>query len=382
MPGPCPATVTLAREVRKKLEGVCRRATCAQREVLRARIVLLAADGRTNTEIGRRLAVTVPTVRKWRGRFSRRGVCGLRDHPRRGRPCRFDGVTRSELISLACRPVPHELCRSQWTRDELRGALVGSGLVARISASTVGRILEEADLRPQRFRMWVHSPDPEFRSKVTALCALYTTVPKPGEVVLSIDEKTGMQALRRRFSGRRPGPAQSGRWEFEYRRQGTRCLTAAFNVHTGEVFGRLTTRRTTQDLLRYLEALARRYPHQTVHLVWDNLNTHRGAHIDEFNERHGGRFRFHYTPLHASWCNQIELWFSILARRVLHRASFRDIEDLEQRVRRFIALWNDRERKPFRWTFTGYPLQTGLSDGKARSRRARLRRTPGFGAQA
>jgi hypothetical protein len=111
--------------------------------------------------------------------------------------------------------------------------------VARISTSTVSRILDEADLRPQRFRMWVHSPDPEFRSKVTALCALYTAIPKPGEVVLSIDEKTGMQALRRRFSGRRPSPAQSGRWELEHRRQGTRCLTAAFNVRTGEVFGRI-----------------------------------------------------------------------------------------------------------------------------------------------
>ena len=119
MTGPCPATVTLAREVRQRLERVCRRVTCAQREVLRARIVLLAADGHTNAEIGTRLAVTVFTVRKWRGRFSQRGICGLLDHPRRGRPCRFDSVTRSELISLACRPVPPEPCRSQSTRDEL-----------------------------------------------------------------------------------------------------------------------------------------------------------------------------------------------------------------------------------------------------------------------
>jgi transposase len=159
-------------------------------------------------------------------------------------------------------------------------------------------------------------------------------------------------------------------------------LTAAFNVHTGDVFGRLTKRRTTQDLLGYLEALARRYPHQTVHVVWDNLNTHRGVHIDDFNKRHGGRFRFHYTPVHASWCNQIELWFSILARRVLRRASFRDIEDLEQRVLRFVAVWNNRDRKPFRWTFTGYPLQTGLNHEKGRPRRARCRRSAGVGAQA
>jgi transposase len=374
--------VTLAREVRQKLEAICRSTTRAQRDVLRARIVLLAADGHTNAAIVRRLAVTVSTVRKWRGRFGRQGLAGLRDGVRSGRPCRFDAVTRSQLISLACRPVPAQTCRNQWTRDELREALVAAGLVANISASTVGRILDDVDLRPQRFRMWVHSPDPEFGSKVTTLCGLYTTPPLPGEVVLCIDEKTGMQALHRRFAGRLPSPAERGRWEFEYRRMGTRCLTAAFNVHTGEVFGRLTRRRTTKDLLAYLEALARRYPHHKVHIVWGNLNTHRGAHIDEFNHCHGDRFRFHYTPVHASWCNQIELWFSILARRVLRRASFRDIEDLEQRVRRFVASWNERERKPFRWTFTGYPLQTGLRHEERRARLRRRRYPAGVAAQA
>jgi transposase len=351
--------VTLAREVREKLKSVCRAATKAQREVLRARIVLLSAEGRSNAEIARQLGVVVSTVRKWRVRFTGRGLAGLRDGARRGRPCRFDAVARSALISLACRPVPEDLCRSQWTHEELREAMIETGLVGCMSTSTIGRLLADVDLRPQRFRMWVHSPDPQFRPKVSELCALYTTVPGPDEVVVCVDEKTGMQALRRRFPGRLPGPFEIGRWEFEYKRLGTRCLTAAFNVHTGDVFGRVTRRRTKQDLLEFLEALARRYPHQRVHVVWDNLNTHHGAHIEEFNRCHGGRFQFHYTPIHASWCNQIELWFSILARRVLRRASFRDAEDLERRVLRFVTVWNER-CKPFRWTFTGYPLQAGL----------------------
>jgi transposase len=134
MPGPRPVAVTLAREVRQKLEAVCRGTTHAQREVLRARIVLLAADGHTNAAIGRRLAVTVSTIRKWRGRFWRQGMSGLRDGVRSGRPCRFDSLTRSELISLSCRPVPQEPCRSQWTRDELREALV-AGSVAPTRSS-------------------------------------------------------------------------------------------------------------------------------------------------------------------------------------------------------------------------------------------------------
>jgi transposase len=383
MPGPRPCAVTLAREVREKLQAVCRAATSTQRAVLRARIVLLAADGHGNAEIASRLHVTVSTVRKWRGRFARKGMAGLRDLARTGRPCRFDAVTRSELISLACRPVPEELCRTQWTHEELRQAILGAGLVSRISVSTIGRILDEVDLRPQHFRMWVHSPDPLFRPKVAELCALYTTIPGPHEVVLCIDEKTGMQALRRRFTGRLPGPAECGRWEFEYKRLGTRCLTAAFDVHTGEVFGRVTKRRTKQDLLQFLEALARRYPHQTVHIVWDNLNTHHGAHIEDFNRRHGARFQFHYTPIHASWCNQIELWFSILARRVLRRASFRDAEDLECRVLRFISVWNQHECKPFRWTFRGYPLQTGVDHAQVRfNRTIRRRRARNVAAQA
>lgn len=376
MPGPRSCTVTLAREVREKLEAVCRAARSPQRDVLRARIVLMASNGASNAAIARRLGVTDATVRKWRRRFAREGLAGLLDRQRSGRRCRFDAITRSELISLACRPVPLEMGRNHWTHGELRAALFSAGLIDAISLASVARLLAEVDLRPQRFKMGIHSPDPLFRPKVTELCALYTTAPDPGQVVVCVDEKTGMQALRRRFPGRAPSPLELGRWEFEYKRNGTRCLTAAFDVHTGGVFGVVTRRRTKQDLLGFLEALARRYPQQTVHVVWDNLNTHSGAHIDEFNRRHGGRFRFHYTPIHASWCNQIELWFSILARRVLRRGSFADGDDLEVRVVRFIELWNRHERHPFRWTFTGYPLQTGAAHVRRRRRGAAAAAAP------
>ena len=362
MPGPHPPIVTLAREVRNRLATVVRAATSPQRSVLRARIILLAGEGWSVARISRDLRITVATVRKWRSRFLATGLDGLRDRPRTGRPSRFGGVVRSALFSLACRPVPEDLFRNRWTAGELRHELLEADLVASISLATVARLLAEADLRPYRFRMWVHSPDPQFKEKVTALCTLYTQKPTPGEVVVCVDEKPGMQALRRRFPGRPPGPAASGRWEFEYHRHGTRCLTAAFNVHSGKVFGRVTRRRTKQDLLAFLEALARHYPTQVVHIVWDNLNTHHGEHIREFTRRHGGRFHFHYTPIHASWCNQVELWFSLLSRRVLRGGSFQDADDLERRVLGFIAIWNRCEQRPFRWTYTGYPLQTGLLD--------------------
>jgi len=368
MPGPRPAIVTLAREVQNELVATVRAGTSPQRAVLRARIVLLAATGWSLAQTSRELRVTVSTVRKWRHRFTKEGLSGLHDLPRSGRPCRFDGLIRSALLGLACQPVPEKHCRTHWTAEELRRELLSTRLVSSISVASVSRLLGEVDLRPYRFRLWVHSPDPLFREKVAELCTLYTRPPMPNEVVVCVDEKTGMQALRRRFSTCRPGPGRSGRFEFEYHRQGTRCLTAAFNVHTGEVFGRVTRRRTKQDLLAFLEALARHYPSQTVHVVWDNLNTHHGEHIAEFSRRHGGRFLFHYTPIHASWCNQVELWFSLLARRVLRHGDFRDVAALEGRVLDFIAVWNRCERRPFRWTFTGYPLQTGFAHAQRTSR--------------
>src|SRR2546421_6470414 len=159
MPGPRSCTVTLVQEVREKLEAVCRAAKSPQREVLRARIVLRASHGASNASIGRELGVTADTVCKWRRRIARQGLAGLLDRQRSGRRSRFDAITRSELISLACRPVPAQLCRNHWTAGELRSALLGAGLIDSISVSSVARLLSEVDLRPQRFKMWIHSPD-------------------------------------------------------------------------------------------------------------------------------------------------------------------------------------------------------------------------------
>src|SRR2546427_13259 len=162
--------------------------------------------------------------------------------------------------------------------------------------------------------MWLHSPDPDFARKVTEVVELYLHPPRDG-VVLSIDEKTGMQALERKYPGRRPLPGQPGRREFEYIRHGTLTLIAALNVHTGTVLGRGGPQRTAADLLAFMADVAGAYPTGAVHIVWDNLNIHRGARWADFNRTHGDRFHFHFTPLHASWVNQIECWFSLLARR-------------------------------------------------------------------
>jgi transposase len=202
------------------------------------------------------------------------------------------------------------------------------------------------------FQMWLHSPDPLFGEKVAEVCALYLQ-PPPGSVVVSFDEKTGMQAIERKYPDRVPCPGRLARQEFEYIRHGTQSLLATINVHTGEVLADCGPTRTGDDMERHMERVAARWPNLDIHVVLDNLNIHKGERWRRFNERHGGRFHFHYTPLHASWVNQIELFFAVLWRRCLRRKSFRSTEEQAAHIMAFIVRWNERDKKPFRWTFRG-----------------------------
>jgi hypothetical protein len=197
---------------------------------------------------------------------------------------------------------------------------------------------------------------------VTEICELYLK-PPPGSIVLCVDEKTGMQALKRKYPSRMPAPGRHGRWEFEYKRNGTLKLLAAFNPHSGKVYGECRPTRTGEDLVEFMEKIAVMTRGLTVHVVWDNLNIHfdgKDKRWTKFNRRHRGRFCFHYTPLHASWVNQVELFFGIFAKRVLRYGSFSSIRELAEATYGFIGHWNVEEAHPFRWTFKGYPLQTGL----------------------
>jgi transposase len=327
--------------------------TTAHRDVLRARIVLLADAGHSVAATARALGCTEKTVRKWRARWlAWSEIEMLDDAPRTGRPPRIAITVHHELIKIACQRVDEQKApfRDVWTLSALADALETETGV-RISKTEVARVLEGAALRPHRVRMWLHSPDPDFRSKVKTICGLYASLP-PGATVVCVDEKPGMQALEHRYPMRVATPSTPARKEFEYRRHGTVTLIAAFDTRSGQVFGQCR-RRTADGLVAFMEELAKRYPTGTVYVVWDNLNIHHGDRWRAFNERHRGRFRFVHTPLHASWVNQIEVWFSILARRVLRHASFSSATELRRRVLAFIAHWNRAEAHPFRWTFRG-----------------------------
>ena len=357
-----PGRVPLEPEQRAELQRRIRAATSTQREALRARIILACAVGSKTVEAAARCGVHPRTVERWRSRFLRFGLKGLEDRLRPGHPPKFDSVTRLQLIALACEPIETQNGVSRRTIEQLRQAAISGGIVENISWSSVQRILAQAELRPHLVHSWMHSPDPQFREKVTEITELYLN-PPAGDVVLCVDEKTGMQALERRFPDHPPVPRRARRREFEYKRHGTQSLFCAFDVHTGRVVESCNDRRTAQDLVDFMENLAVHYPKTRVHIIWDNLNIHydgADGRWSAFNRRHGYRFVFHYTPKHASWVNQVELFFSILQRQCLRDASFRSVEELRAAVLEFIAFWNRAKAHPFRWTFTGYPLQSGI----------------------
>jgi transposase len=354
------AQVHLSVEERARLEAHLRRESCTLAEQRRGRVALLAADGTSTTTIAKELSVASSTVSRWRGRLARHGLGedvpeALKDEFRSGRPRTISEATRMQVVATACDPLPDAEGLSGWTLDLLAEEFDARG-IPHISRSSVHRILQEKDVQPHRQTMWLHSPDPEFVEKVAEIVPLYLA-PPPGSVVLSFDEKTGIQAVERKHPDRPPSPGRFARREFEYIRHGTQSLLATLNVHTGDLIADCGATRKGDDMERHMEQVAAHYPDVDVHVVLDNLNIHKGDRWVRFNERHGGRFHFHYTPLHASWVNQIEIFFGVLARRCLRRKSFRSVEELRAHVMAFIARWNARDKKPFRWTFAGFPAK-------------------------
>jgi transposase len=325
-------------------------------------MVLLAASGESISSIACQLGTSRSRVTEWLTRFREERGDGLADQPRSGRPRVLSSLERHQVVAAACQsPQAYGLARTVWTHQSLAEAVVAAGHVRAISSTTVGEILEEAEIRPHRIKAWCHSNDPDFQQKMRSIVRLYTSKPK-GQPVLCIDEKTGMQALPRSRALVPAAAGRAGRQDFEYRRNGTRCLFACFNIGTGRVLGRCTVQRKRDDFLAFMDLVAATYRQKRVHVVLDNLNTHhdtrQGAFLTDWNRRHGTRFVFHYTPTHGSWLNQVELWFGIMTRRVLRYGNFHAPDDLVDAVEAFIEVWNAEEAHPFQWTYRGTPLVT------------------------
>lgn len=328
---------------------------------VRASIVWrLLVLGQKVEEVSSDMELTSKTVQKWRGRFLDKGLDGLQDAYRSGRPATFTLPERCEVIAMACDAPEHygEAFEPSWTLNRLTKA-VSRHCSFTMSRSSIARTLRENDLHPHRVKMWLHSMDPDFKEKVNAVVDLYLN-PPPDTVVVCVDEKTGVQATERKCPTRPARPGQSARVEYEYIRHGTQALIAGFNIFTGKVTASCGKTRKADDLMAFMERLATQYQGQKVTVIWDNLNIHNDGQDRrwaQFNERHGNRFSFVHTPLHASWMNQVEIFFSILHKRCIRNGSFLSEEDLKRKLMAFIERWNAEEGHPFNWTFRGYPMQ-------------------------
>jgi len=338
---------------REKLQALVRKDTASVREVRRARIVLAAGDGHANARIARDVGVHVDTVRAVRRRYRAGGWDTLSDRPRPGRPLTHGLETRIAIVATAT-SVPSGP-ETAWTHASIAAYLAGTRQIT-ISPSQVGRILACLDVKPHLVRGWLNRPDdPAFFDKAHAICDLYLNPPR-NSVLISIDEKTGIQAKSRRHPTRRAAPGRRARREFEYVRHGTVSLIAAMNVTTGTVQHAIITRNDSTAFTAFLAQLEASVPDNLdIHLVLDNGSSHTSKATKAWLALHP-RFHTHHTPVHSSWLNMIEIWFSILTSKVLRRGEFTSREHLAAKIDAFVTHYNTTAR-PFRWTYDARPLQ-------------------------
>lgn len=331
--------IELSAEERDTLETWVRKSTTEQRMVQRARMVLEAAAGKTTKEVAALLQVRPATVSKWRTRFARGRVAGLADASRPGKPATYDETTERRILAQLDQPPPDGY--TTWT-----GGLVAKAL-GDVSPIQVWRVLRRHGIHLQRRRSWCVSTDPQFTQKAADIVGLYLDPPE-NAVVISVDEKPAIQALERAQGWLRLPNGQAVRGHtHEYKRHGTTTLFAALEVHTGTVQVGHYRRRRRREFLDFMNRIVTQYPETELHVVLDNLNTHKPKH-DRWLARRP-RVHFHYTPTHASWLNQIEVWFSILTQAVLRHLSATDPGQICRAIDQFTNAQNVHP-VPFEWT--------------------------------
>jgi transposase len=349
------------------------------RDVLRARIVLAAADGAANAAIARQVGVCEDTARRWRHRFCLERLDGLKDRPRSGRPPAFTPVEVAEVKALACtRPADHGLPLTRWSAIELAAHAVGTGLVRPVSVATIGRWLAADAIKPWQHRSWIFPRDPDFATKAARVLDLYQrrwegVALTEEEYVISADEKSQLQALRRRHGETPARPGQVRRVEFEYRRGGTLAYFAAYDVHRPRVIGRIAPKTGIDPFAELVDQVMSQEPYASAKRVFwvvDNGSSHAGqASIDRMREAWPNAVLVH-LPVHASWLNQVEIYFSILQRKAIATGDFADLDDLAERILAFEKRYN-QAAEPFGWKYTRDDLNRHLdrlsNDGTIRT---------------
>ena len=364
-----PFVVRLSSEEHAVLVSRASSRTAPHAQVVRARIVLLAADGARNIDIADTVGMCVDVVSRWRKRFCEHGLQGLKDLPRSGRPRTFGPEVVAGVKAIACEPPEQrDVPLSRWSSHELATQVVTEGLVDSISSSTVRRWLQADAIKPWRYRSWIFPWDPNFADKAARVLDLYARVFDgvplgPNDYVISADEKSQLQALHRCHPGRPAGQGgRVARVEFEYERGGTLAYMGAYDVHRAHLIGTISAKTGIVPFMELVDKVMTQEPYASarrVYWVVDNGSSHNG-------KRSIGRMtvawpnaRLIHLPVHASWLNQIEIVFSIIQRKVIKPADFADLATLADRLCRFEDRYN-QTAQPFDWRFTRSDLTTML----------------------
>jgi transposase len=331
--------IVLTEDERETLTAWSRTSSGEHRLVERSRVILLAAEGFSAREIARRLKTRLARVSKWRQRFGQQRLAGLDDAPRTGKPKTYDQQTEKQILALLDSDPPSGY--SQWNGRLLADAL------SEVSDDQVWRVLRKHKIQLQRRRSWCISTDPEFGPKAADVVGLYLSPPADA-VVLCVDEKPHIQVLERAQGWLRlpNGKALNG-FSHCYKRHGTSTLFAALEVATGQVQVGHYPRRRRREFLDFMNDVVAAHPRREIHVILDNLNTHKPKQ-DRWLARHP-KVRFHFVPTYSSWLNMVEVWFSILSRQALRNLSCTAVRQLREAIDRFVKAYRDTAA-PFEWT--------------------------------
>lgn len=327
----------------KTLVATSRAHSAGHRSVMRSKIILMLHEEYSYDSIKAELQVGREAIAKWKKRYLELGLDGLKDAPRPGKKPVYTETDKARVVQKACSKP--EGGYSNWSQRRIAKEF-------GMSQSTVQNILKSHDLKPHKTEYWCgKSTDPEFEEKMLNVVGLYMDPPE-NALVLSVDEKTQIQALDR---SQPELPLRSGnpkRLTATYKRHGTVSLIAALSVHDGEITANTIDKNNSQNFLKFLKKIYQKYPKKNLHVIADNLNVHKHKEVKEWIDSKP-RMTIHFTPTYSSWLNQVEIWFNILSKDVLKGAVWQSKEQLANQIIQYVEIYNKERAKPFEWTYDG-----------------------------